>query len=122
MGEVSLLLVTYLASPLRKTHLWSVLSGHDWIWEHPEVSISLITLTQEWRCDGRGCVMVNRVLCSKMELAARCERGPWNELLRGTAGSVCRARFHFHLNTAEEAPNLLKIKRYIKNAKPNIKF
>lgn len=66
--------------------------------------------------------MVNRVFCFKMELVVRCERGFWNELFRGIVGSVCRVRFYFYLNIVEEAFNLFKIKRYIKNVKFSIKF
>lgn len=43
-------------------------------------------------------------------------------MFESTAGNMCKAHFHFHLNTIEAAFDLLKIKRYIKNAKHCIKF
>lgn len=124
MGKVSLLLVPYLASLLRKTQLQSILSGHGWMLGHPESSVCLIKVTKERRCCKRGgalwCAEMRFAL--KMELDAHCKWEPRSEMFEGTAGNGCKAHFHFHLNTTEATLDLLKIKRYIKNAKHGIKF
>lgn len=119
---MSHVLVTYFASPVIKTQLWSIYFGHSWIWEHPEILICLIKLTKEWRLDWKSSALRGTEMCFalKMELEAHGKWGIWNEMLEGTAGNSCEAHFHFCLNTTEAALDLLKIKRYIKNAKHKI--
>lgn len=54
IGKSESFVITHLTFPQRKTQLWSILLDHDWIWEHPEISICLIKLAKEWRRDRRG--------------------------------------------------------------------